>query len=116
VEVQIRTDGGCIYVVGSVFSLGLLPFLKGRHRRQLPARMDDAGITLRDGRHVAWGAITQVRGTDQYLQRRYIRTVYVITHAGGKLTLATDELSGFAEVLGFIGSHLPPGVALARRA
>ncbi len=111
-EIEPVHNRGCLWLFTAVASLGLAPLIAGRYYRQMPHRLSDEGITLRNGTRIPWSTVTRVAATDIYLgsglSKRYMKTRYVITHAGGNVDLQTDTIRRPDEVVAYILERVPP--------
>jgi hypothetical protein len=108
IEVRLIENKGCVWVMGAVFSLGLLPLLAGRAARTTPERLTEEEMILRNGTRIPWGQFTGAKATEVFLNRRYIRTRYVFTYTGGTVALENDRVHDSERVIGYILAHLPP--------
>ncbi len=111
-EIELIHNRGCLWVATAVLSLGLAPMITGRYYRQVPVRLSDEGMTLRNGRRIPWSAFTRVSATDIYLgsglSKRYMKTRYVLRHTGGKVDLQTDTIRDADRVIAYILERVPP--------
>ena len=107
-DIRLAQNRGCVWVAGSVFSLGLLPLLMRRNARRLPAQLTEEAMVLRNGERIPWGQVTRVATNHVYLNTRYIRTEYVLTHTRGRVVLANDAIQDADHVMAFILGHVPP--------
>lgn len=111
-EIEPVHNRGCLWLFTAVASLGLAPLIAGRYYRQMPQRLSDDGMTLRNGRQIPWSAFTRVAATDIYLgsglNKRYMKTRYVLTYAGGKVDLQTDTIRDADRVMAYVLERVPP--------
>lgn len=113
-DVELKPRG-CVDSLGTVLSLGLLPILQRSKERQLPLRLDEETMTLRDGRQIRWSDFTRLRATDLYYNRRPIGTLYELWHPGGRIYFDTHRLLNADAVVQFVLSHLPPEVVKPKK-
>jgi hypothetical protein len=106
-EVQVRERKGCVWLMGSVFSLGLMPLMLRRLERQLPARFSDDEMVLRNGTRIPWSQFTGGSGTRVMMNDTYIGTRWILKHAGGKVEIQTDKIENPDEVMRFILARIP---------
>lgn len=108
-EIRLR-PGGCAEKLAAVFSFGLSVLVLRSYRRQLPARLTDDSMLLRDGREIPWNRFTRIQATDVYYRRVFIGTRYQLWYQGGKNEFATNKIEDSQAVVAFVIAHLPPGV------
>jgi hypothetical protein len=100
------TKVGCL---AAVFSLGLAPILMKRAQRHYPAKLDAAGIVLRDGMAVPWKSITRFRATEFIYGKTKLYDIYEMTHAGGRIRFQSNHIEDATAVVDLILRSLPAG-------
>lgn len=108
-EVRTQERKGCVWMMLSVFSLGLAPFFIRRVERQLPAQLDDDAMVLRNGTRIPWSQFTGAQGTRILLNGTYVGTRWILKHTGGKVQIQTNTIHDADQVMEFIFGHLPAG-------
>jgi hypothetical protein len=107
-DVRLIEKKGCAWIAASVFSLGLAPLLANRHARQSPVRLTEEEMVLRNGTRIPWDQFSGVTATKVYLNKRYIRTRYVLKHTRGKVMVENDGMYDADRVIEFVLAHVPP--------
>lgn len=106
-EVRTQERKGCVWMMASVFSLGLAPLLMRRLEAQLPHQLTDDAMVLRNGTRIPWSQFTGAQGTRVLLNETYIGTRWILKHSGGKVEIQTDKIQNADQVMQFILSRIP---------
>ena len=106
-EVRMQERKGCVWLMASVFSLGLVPLLMRRLGAQMPVQLTDDEMVLRNGTRIPWGQFTGASGTKIFFKDTYIGTRWILKHARGKVEIPTDKIHDPDQVMQFILSRIP---------
>lgn len=99
--------GGCLMIVGGLFSFGVFPLLVWLDRRKYPAAVDDDGMLLRNGTKVPWGEFTRAQITKVHVNGRYVTDRLDLWHSHGTTKMDYRFVEDAPRVVDFIVRHLP---------
>ncbi len=110
VEIQPRQLPFGTMVVLGLFSLGVAPWAIWRTMRRWPARVDEQGMTLRNGTHIPWTDFTQIRKVDVMLNGRKVSERFDLRSPQGKVSIVPDRLFDGNAVANYVWEQLPAAV------
>jgi hypothetical protein len=110
-EVRLRRQlGGCIYWPLAIMSFGLVPLIISMGEGHFIRNMDEAGVTTRGGKRIAWNEFTAITRTKGTMEGIVLSDEYLLKSSRGKASLPAWRAENAKEAMDFLFQHLPPAL------
>jgi len=110
-DVKLRPPfHGCLIALVSLVTLGLYPLLRRLGERHFIARMDDAGVTLRSGKRIAWSDFTGIARVSFEMQGIELSDEYVLRSRAGRASLPLWRVENASVARDYLLRRLPASI------